>query len=288
MVHLEVDLLGRSETYLRLVGIELAVVGFNYVITARTRPRVPGAGYILASIPERLILVDVLILCLLSQKLLPLSLCLTAIIIDTLFAILTFVIWYRITPNVSFSVFLKELSSPLFIRCLFNRSRGASSVVGAFGLLQFVYSIFFAIRPDFAREAFSLDPFEGHSAGYLGAFFVLSCESAWNQIYMGKARSVAFNILTVFSRLCFKLPVLVILVASGELEVGLGVFLILLDGAFAAITLMLLCLSGIQDEEPEDVIDAGETEAIMPKEPKAGATPTESENKKDPDFAEPQ
>ena len=261
---MQVHFAGRAEPYVRLIGLELTIIGFNFIVSGRTRPRASGEGYILASIPERLILVNILFLVMFLTHTLPLSVTLFTMIIHSLLAVITFVVWYKTTEGASLRTFSRETFSPLLVRCLSER-RGPAVAVHAFGVLQLLAGLIFSIRPDYAQSAFRLDAFQDHAAGYLGAFFALLSESAWHQIYMGKVVCVAFNVATVFSRFAFKIPLLVILVATRQIELGLFAFLIVLDFAFGMIILLLLCLEGVHEQQCDE-----ETDLIL-KEKEASA-----------------
>lgn len=251
----QLHLAGRAASYVRLVGIELAIFGFNYIVIGRTKPRASGEGYILNSIPERIILLNGLFLIMKLTDTIPLSVFLFTVIINSLLAVVAFVIWYKTTENATFGTYFKETFSPLLVRCIWER-RGPAVAVHVFGVLQLLAGLIFSIRPDYAKSVFRLDPFQDHAAGYLAAFFALLSASAWQQIYMGKVVCVAFNIATVFTRLAFKIPILVILVASRQIEIGLFSFLIVLDFAFGVIVLMLLCLEGVMEGEGDEETDS--------------------------------
>lgn len=250
----QLHLAGRAESYIRLVGIELTILGFNYIVTGRAKPRMAGEGYILSSVPERLILVNGLFVIMFVTTTITLSVFLFAVIIQSLLAVATFIVWYKTAENASLATFLDETFSPLIVRCVWER-RGSAVAVHVFGVLQLLAGLIFSIRPDYAQSVFRLDPFQDHAAGYLAVFFALLCESAWNQIYIGKVICLPFNIATVFSRLAFKIPLLVILVATKQIEIGLFSFLVVLDFAFGVIVLMLLCFEGVNEKENNEETD---------------------------------
>ena len=149
---------------------------------------------------------------------------LLTIIVDSILAVITFLIWYKTTEGATIGVFCKDTFRPLLVRCVFG-VRGPSIAVHAFGIIEFLIGILFALRPGYAQGAFQLEPFRDHAGGYLSAFFALLSQCAWQQIYMGKVVSLSFSIANVFSRFAFKIPLLVILAATKQIEIGLFVFL---------------------------------------------------------------
>lgn len=227
---------------------------------ARTKPsRGSDQGHILSSVPERLVITKVLFLVLILDKMLPPSVGLLIIIVDTILALITLLIWYTTTEGATINAFCKDMFKPLLLRCVYG-VRGPSVAVHAFGVIEFLIGVLFALRPGYAQGAFQLEPFQDHAAGYLGAFFAFLSQCAWQQIYMGKAVSLSFTIANVFSRYAFKIPLLLILTATKQLEIGLFAFLGMLDFIFGFILFLLLCLGGLQDntEGPEEM------DAILP------------------------
>ena len=120
--------------------------------------------------------------------------------------------------------------------------------------------------------AFKLDAFKNNADGYLGAFFANVCRSAWNKIYMGKTGSLPFSIGNVFSHFVFKIPALVILVATKRIEVGIFAFVGALDLVFAAVVLILLCVRGLRQNSE----DADEADPILPPKNRKGEEAAET------------
>ena len=178
---------------------------------------------------------------------------------DSTLALATFLVWYKTTEGATAGSYFRETFGPLLIRCVYG-GRGPSVAVHAFGIIQFLIGFIFAIRPGYAQVVFQLETFRDHAAGYLGAFFAVLCQSAWHQIYMGKAVSLSFNIGNVFSRFAFKIPLLAILTATKQIDLGLFAFLGALDFIFGFIILLLLCLSELR----ENAQGPDETDAILP------------------------
>lgn len=257
----QVEYRGHAKSYVRLSGIQLLILGLNYFVIARAEPnRISGQSPILASVPERLIISNALFLVLILDKLLPFSLGLAIIVFNSILAVITFLIWYKTTEDASVRSFFKETFWPLLVRCL-NGKRGPFVALHAFGVVEFLIGCLFSVRPGFANVAFQLQPFQDHAAGYLGAFFALFAQCAWQQIYMGKIGSIPFIIANVLSRFALKIPLLVILSASKQIDVGLLVFLGALDFIFGFIILLLLFLLR---EYRENTEETAEMDAILP------------------------
>ena len=192
-----------------------------------------------------------------ATKALPLALGLLGITVDSLLAIATFIVWYKSTHGANVEASIKEIFEPL-VENYKLKNRKPSFAVHIFGFIKFAIGIIFAVRPQLAHKAFALDAFQNNAGGYLGAFFGNMSRSAWHKIYMGKVGSLSFSIANVFSHLAVKIPLLVILVATKQIEFGLFAFLGGLDLLFGAILLVLLCIRGLKNHD-----ETNETKFIL-------------------------
>jgi len=110
---LQLDLQGRSEGYLRLVGLGLLEIGLIFMITAQSNHKVSRHEEILTTILGRLFLVVAILFMMILRHMLPLSFALFFMVLDSSLALITLVIWCRETEGASVSSFFRENFAPL-------------------------------------------------------------------------------------------------------------------------------------------------------------------------------
>ena len=231
----------RTEGCFRLVGMEVVAIGFNYILIGRALfPVDQGQGHILSSIPERLILVNGCILVLVVRDMIPLWFGVIFMCLDTILALLTFLVWYKENEGSSFVRFFKEIWLPLCRPYSINRN-GASLAVILVGVLQFTVGLFFTVKPDTIHDVLQLEVAGDYKVGFLGTYFFACCVNGVFHLYMGKAESLAFAIGAVFYRIVFNIPITILLFGVDRLELNLCLFIVIVQFAFVMIISTSLC-----------------------------------------------
>ena len=135
------DLSGRfSSGYWRLNCGSLTVIGFLYIVTARSRPAVAGNGTLLGTVPERLLFVTSALVWLFRQSLVSLPFAAAFGLLDSTLAIITYVIWSRSTPEASPKKCMGEIAK-IMLPILGPARKWSSNCVQIIGCLQMVSSL---------------------------------------------------------------------------------------------------------------------------------------------------
>ena len=109
---LNVEYTGRSEGYVRLVGLGVVEIGFLFIILARSTVRIHRYGTILASVVSRLVWVPATGLMFILRNMVPFTFALVFMGLDVLLSLSTLFIWCRERDGSSLGDFLKELLAP--------------------------------------------------------------------------------------------------------------------------------------------------------------------------------
>ncbi|XP_078372414.1 uncharacterized protein LOC144656069 [Oculina patagonica] len=239
---LQVDLKGRrSEGHIRLVGVSMIEIGLIFLIAARSNHKTSRHQECLTNIPGRLVYVNGMLLMMILRNMLPLSFALLVMVLDTSLALITLVIWCRDTEGASVATFFSEIFAPI-LQCHGPKAGGSILVIFCLGVIQFVFWLVLAIRPDFAQSIFHLDPFQGYSGGFLAAyFFVVSVHSLYHVVgasNVNRCLSFAF----IFYRIVLNVPVFIILFLVDQIERNLFIFLMSFDVSIAVIIFIFLIL----------------------------------------------
>ena len=262
---LQLDFLGRTEGYLRLVGLGVVIIGFLLVISARSNYQDPIQAAILASIHSRCIGVNGVLLMVILRDMLPLSFALFFMCLDTSLSLITLVIWHRETEGASMSLFFRESLTPI-LKCRGVSSGGSIAAVFFVGLFQLFFWLVFVIRPDIAQYLFKLDDFQGHSIGFLAAvFFTLSSHGFY---LVGNANTVNHSIVpaAVFYRIVFNIPVLIILYLVDQIERNLCLALFGFDVCVSIVILIFVAfskkkvLAAVTEGDHQKLLPSGEKE----------------------------
>ena len=233
---------GRTEGYLRLIGLGVLIIGFILGISARSNHQVPQHGAILGSIPSRALYVNGILLMMVLRDMLPISFALVFMALDTSLPLITLVIWYRETEGASVGLFFRDIFLQIF-KLRGVTSGGSLAVIFFVGVFQMFFWLVFVIRPDIANNILQLDEFHGHSVGYLAAaFFTLSIHG-WYHVTNASAVNHPFVPAALFYRLILSVPVLIILVLVDQIERNLCLVLLSLDMCVSIIMLLFVTFS---------------------------------------------
>ena len=231
---LQFDVEGRSEGYLRLVGLGVIEIGFILIIAARSNHKMSRHEEILTSILGRLLLVDGILLMMILRNMLPLSFALFFMVLDSFLALVTLVIWWRETEGASVSAFFLEIFAPP-LTCRGPRTGGSIAVVFCLGIPQLFFWLVLTIRPDFAQQLFHLVSFQGHSAGFLASYFLLISIHGLYHVVGASNVNHCLSPAFVFYRILFNVPVFIVLFLVDQIEKNLFVVLMIFDVIFAII-----------------------------------------------------
>ncbi|XP_032239370.2 uncharacterized protein LOC116619090 isoform X2 [Nematostella vectensis] len=246
--NLRLDTIGQG--YARLAGVSFLAIGLCYIITAHTSPQLmTGKRILLGTVFERLIYVN-LVLVLLHVKfggeLLFTCACM---LMDTVLAIITYILWVRETPDASISSALpwasKKVLQLLPPSCE-PSTRKSSSVVQVIGYLQGMLGTLFMISPELAQQVLKLPPSEGMSRFTLGLCMMCYAVIGIFHIFAGAANSLPFNILAVFYRLAIIIPVVSCLAVLQLADLNLALLFIGCDSIMAFVICLFLYLEGLQ------------------------------------------
>lgn len=239
------DLSGRFDTgYWRLNCGSLAVIGFLYVVTARSRPAVTGNGALLGTVPERLLFVTSTLVWLFRQSLVSLPFAAAFGLLDSTLAIITYVIWSRNTPEASPKKCMGEIVK-IMLPILSPARKWSSNCVQIIGYLQMVASLTFMAKPEIARDAMDLDAFGGSSKGLLSLLFMQMAITGWLHVLGGGDGNESCPTAAVFYRLAWSAPLISLLYYFDGIERGFALALGIADSMSALIICISLCLEAL-------------------------------------------
>ena len=260
---LQLDFLGRTEGYLRLIGLGVLIIGFIIVISARSNHEDPKHGTILGSVLSRVIYVNGILLMLVLRNMLPLSFAAVFMGLDTLLSLITLVIWCRETQGASVGLFFGEIWPQIF-KLRGVTSGGSMAAIFFFGVFQLFFWLVFVIRPDIAKNILQLDDFQGHSVGFLASVFFTLSIHGWYHVTNASAVNRPFVPAAVFYRLVINVPVIIVLFLVDQIERNLCLILLSLD-LFTSIVILVFITcsknkySNIESDE-QKLLTPGEKE----------------------------
>lgn len=239
---LQLDFLGRTEGYLRLIGLGVLVIGFIVIISARSNHQDPKHGAILGSVLSRVIYVNGFLLMLVLRNMLPLSFAVVFMGLDTLLPLITLVIWCRETQGASVGLFFREVFTGI-LKFRGLTSGGSIAAIFVVGVFQLFFWLVFVIRPDIAQNILQLDDFQGHSIGFLAAVFFTLSIHGWYHVINASAVNRSIVPAAVFYRLVFNVPVLIILYLVDQIERNLCLTLLSFDLCTSTVILVFVMFS---------------------------------------------
>ena len=239
---LQLEFQGRTEGYLRVIGLGVFIIGFKIVIAARSNFQDSHNVTILGSVISRLLYVNGILIMLVLRNMLPLSFALVFMALDTLLPLITLVIWCRETEGASMSLFFREVFSPI-LKFRGLTSGGPIAAVFSVGIFQLFFWLIFVIRPDIAQEKLQLDQFQAHSSGYLAAVFFTLSVHGWYHVTNASSANHPFVPATIFYRVALSVPVLLILRFVNQIELNLCLTLIGFDICLSILVLILVTFS---------------------------------------------
>ena len=262
---MQFNLEGRSEGYLRLMGLGVIDIGFILMITARSNHKVSRHEEILTSILSRFHLVVAISLMMIIRKMLPLSFALFFMVLDWSLALITLVIWCRETEGASVSSFFREIFAPL-LQCRGPKTGGSIMVIFYLGIPQFFFWLVLTVRPDFAQQMFHLDSFQGYSSGFLAAYCFLMSIHGLSHVVGASNVNHCLSPAFVFYRILFNVPVYIVLFLVAQIERNLFIALMVFDLIISAVIFISLVRERPTKEEKsteeESILNAEEKKAF--------------------------
>lgn len=238
---------GRENDYVRIICAQLVVIGFLYVVTARSRPKADGNGAILGTVPERLFFVSAVLIWLYQQSLIPILFATAFAGLDSTLAVVTFIIWFRGTPGASPMKGLREIAD-MILPVLKPMQKWSSKCTQIVGYFQIVVSLTFMFEPEIARDALCLDTFGRFSKGLIALFFMSNVVISWLHILGGGDGNESSPIAAVFYRLVWNVPLVAIMYFFGRIEEGFAVAMGTSDLIGAFIILIPLCFESLSSK----------------------------------------
>ena len=225
---LQLDYRGRSEGYIRLVGLAIVDIGLIFIMLARCDHKVYRWGTISASTFSRVLWVPATGLMLILRDMLPLAFALIFMVLDSSLSLTALVIWYCETDEPSFRAFFKE-SLALTRDCRGLKAGGSITVAFILGVIQTIFWYVFVVRPDFAQILFNLDEFEGSASGYLSTFlYLLSIHGLYHVLCANNVNRCLVP-LSISYRVLIDLPVLLVLFLVDQIERNLFLAIVITD-----------------------------------------------------------
>lgn len=234
----------RDRGYWQLNCGALTVIGFLYIVTARSRPAVAGNGAILGTVPERLFFVMSVLAWLFGQSLISVPFTAAFATIDSTLAIATYIIWSRDTPEASPKKCLGE-TAKIMLPILGPARKWSSNAVQIVGYLQMVISVTFMVKPEIARDALGLDAFDGSSKGSVALFFMQMTIIGWFHVLGGGDGNESCPIAAVFYRLAWSAPLISLIYYFGGLERGFALALGTAESLSALLISISLCVEAL-------------------------------------------
>ena len=253
---LKLEYKGRSEGYVRLVGLGIMDIGFVFIIVARSNVRVHRYGTILASVVSRFIWVTATGLMLILREMVPVAFAVLFMVLDILLSLSTLFIWCWETEEPLRRAFLKELLG-LFQGCRGVKTGGPMTVMFITDLIQTFFWYVLVVRPDFAQKIFVLDPFDGFAGGYLAAFFYLVSIHGLYHVLCANNLNLPFASASVCYRVFLNIPVTLVLFLVDQIERNLFLTIMSFDLFISIVFLVFMLrerrpIENATEDEQED------------------------------------
>lgn len=237
---LQLEYHGRSEGYVRLVGLGIVDIGIIFIIVARSDHKVYRYGTIFASFISRLLWVTTTGIMLILREMVPVAFAVVFMALDVSLTLSTLFIWSWETDKPSLSAFFKELVAP-FRECRGVKTRGSITAMFISGLIQAIFGFVLVVRPDFAQKMFALDEFDRYADGYLAAaFFLISVHGLYHVLCANNV-----NLCLAPASFCYRVfldvPVLLVLFLVDQIERNLFLAILAFD-LFVSIILLLFMI----------------------------------------------
>ncbi|XP_022788763.1 uncharacterized protein LOC111328566 [Stylophora pistillata] len=228
------ELQGRSEGYLRLVGLGVFEIGFILLIAARSNHKMSQHQECLTSVVGRLLFVDSIITMMILRGMLPLSIALFFMVLDSFLALITLVLWCRESNRASIVSFFREISTPL-LQPRKPLTAGSTLVIYLLGIVQLFFWLVFVVRPDFAQRMFHLEAFQGYSGGYLACYLFLTSLHGLYHVVGASNVNHCLSLAFISYRVLINMPVFVILFLVEQIERNIFVVLMSFDVFYSVV-----------------------------------------------------
>ena len=237
---------GRDYEYGRLVCSLLAVIGFLYIVIARSSPLVTGDGAILGTVPERLFAVPAALFWFYYQSLIPTIMLAAFVFLDPALAVATYIIWACSTPGASLKRCFEEIAG-LVHPFRKPSQKWSSTMTQGIGYFQLVVSLILLAKPEFARDALGLDAFKGYSQGLIAVYFMCTAVIGWLHVLGGGDGNESLPIGAVVYRLGWTMPLVSLMYCFDCIERGFVLALVVSDLISVLIISIPLCIELCQN-----------------------------------------
>lgn len=244
---LQLEYHGRSEGYIRLVGLGIVDIGFIFIIVARSNHKAHRYGTIFTSFLSRLIWVPATGLMLILREMVPVAFAVLFIGLDASLTLGTLIVWCWETDKPSFSAFFNELLAPIR-ECRGVKTGGSITAMFILGLIQSIFWYILVVRPDFAQKMFALDEFQGFASGYLAAaFYLISIHGLYHVLCANNDNRCLVPVSFCY-RVFLNFPVLLILFLVDQIERNLFLVILTFDLLVSVILLLFIIKEGRPSE----------------------------------------
>lgn len=237
---------GRDYEYGRLVCALLTVIGFLYIVSARSFPLVTGDGTILGTVPERLFFVPAALFWFYYQSLIPITMLAAFVFLDPALAVATYIIWACSTPGASLKRCFGEIAG--LVHPFQNPSqKWSSTMTQGIGYFQLVVSLILLAKSEFARDALGLDSFKGYAQGLIAVYFMSTAVIGWLHVLGGGDGNESLPIGAVVYRLGWTMPIVSLMYCFDCIERGFALALVVSDLMSVLFISIPLCIELCQN-----------------------------------------
>lgn len=239
------ELGSRGRGYLYLVAGGLMILGFCYIVLSRDKSsQIPGHGVILATIIERVSIVNWRVFTLYNQGVVPLPFVLLFSPLDSGLSFITYAIWSREVEGASLKRFFSEIWA-IINPCPTSQRKPVYVIFQLMGYVQFALGL--AIAPLFLQSSGIVpeEIFSKHEGGLLMSFLFVFSLHGWFHVLGGGASNHSFMMAALFYRVLWNIPYFLFLGFTSNIEIGLSKVLVSFDVVYSLIIFVLLLI-----EEP--------------------------------------
>ncbi|XP_031558771.1 uncharacterized protein LOC116295157 [Actinia tenebrosa] len=228
-----------SDGIARISGMQTAVVAFLHIIFSRASPCISSNCIILATVFERIVIVNSLLFLILWQQLVPVQFLLSVMIMDTGLSIIITVLWFHESEVASIGKFFSNIIQVMSLDE--PSSHYSSRAVQMLGLVQLFLGSLMVALPNLINQLLYLNAndLDGHSQGLLSVCHMTTAVVGCIHFFSGGADSKAYNIASIFYRVVLSIPFLVVLGMLNQIPFTLMGYFVCLD----AISLLVVSLS---------------------------------------------
>lgn len=224
---------------IRVMGMQLSVIGLMYWVFARAKPKISSECIALGTTFERILYIGSGLFYIYKHHLIPAMLLISVGVVDFFLSFITILIWSKNSKNASVKSYFGSVAQLMSMRSKWNYS---SYAVQTLGLLQFIRAIVFLVLPNTTAQVLQISNLHPHESGLLLLTVLASGAIGFLNLSSGGADCKAYNIAVVFYCICLSMPIVGCLGwFLHHIPVGLAWYLLFLEGmGVVAIIIALL------------------------------------------------